>query len=202
MQMVGGMVVIWWVGWWVEVNDMAKFKDNTGREWTVEISVATTMRLRAEGLNFYEMRDNGYKKLIDVLMDDVDLSKWLYAILKPEAEKAGVDAEAFYVALGGDALNAACNALKESVLFFIRNAETRSDLQRAFDNLKRVEDFRARKTREAMDMLMEMGMEEMEKEANSSLSKEALRAKVDAAIKQMRKAQQTSSESSGVSQAS
>ena len=112
------------------------FKDATGREWTVAISVATVSRVRS--LAKVDIMDAIEGKLIPTLMGDVVLlCNVLYAVCKPQADAAGITDEQFGEALLGDALAAGEEALMEAIVDFSHPSK-RTAVARAWDKAKAV----------------------------------------------------------------
>lgn len=101
---------------------MKAFKDNTGREWTLSITVSAIKRVRdAAGLNICELTE-GSPPLVSRLSTDIPLvATVIFAILKPQAVAAGISDEQFADALGGDAMQAAYEAFWAELADFFRS---------------------------------------------------------------------------------
>lgn len=111
---------------------MAKFTDNAGREHVLAISIFTIRELKKPPLEFDlpKLLVAGSAELARVLEDPVilcDLAYFISQLGKPEAER--VDAESFYMALGGDALSNATSALLEALADFCPSPEERAFLR-------------------------------------------------------------------------
>jgi len=99
---------------------MATFRDGSGRDWAVTITVATVKRVKSLlGLDLLKIEDNLIGRVAD---DPVLLCDLLYAVCKPQADECGVADSAFGELLAGDVLDAATDAfLEELVGFFPRH---------------------------------------------------------------------------------
>jgi len=82
---------------------MRSFKDNEGRQWSVDINVAAIKRVR--GLTGTDLMQVIEGTLIEKLIcDPVLLCDVVYAICKPEADTRNVSDEEFGKAMAGDAI--------------------------------------------------------------------------------------------------
>ncbi len=102
---------------------MRKFKDRLDREWVVEINVSAVRRVeRLTGINLLKLLDkaeDGSTLLGRIGSDPLTLIDVLFALVKPDADKAGVDQDSFDRAFSGDVLLDSRNAvLEELTLFF------------------------------------------------------------------------------------
>lgn len=163
---------------------MPLFKDNLGREWNVEINVGTTVRLKNAGINFYELSEKNFAKLIELHGDDIGFCTMLYAIVKPDADKLNVSDEAFYAGLGGDSLDAAWEAFKAAYINFIRRPEMRSGLVSLLNQMDRINEFTAAKTVEASKRVGEIGMRKAKEMVEMKLSEQAIEQAIDQAMNQ------------------
>jgi hypothetical protein len=79
---------------------MRVFKDNLGREWAVDIDTSVVMRLRSQlKVDLMEVFETD---LLSRLMNDIVLAaEVLYWIVKPEADRIGVDEIAWAKAIKG-----------------------------------------------------------------------------------------------------
>ncbi len=104
---------------------MKTFTDNTGRTWTLSVTVGTIKRVRAlcgvDLANIITIAP-GEKPKVDLLeqlaSDPVLLVDVLYAVCKPEADSKGVSDEDFGRAMAGDAIELATSALLDEVIDF------------------------------------------------------------------------------------
>ncbi len=104
---------------------MKTFSDNSGRIWTVVVTVATLKRVRALcEIDLYSIvevdeKNNLKTDLLDRLSSDpVLLVDVLYAVCKPEADKLGVTDEQFGESMAGDAIAKASEALLDEIVDF------------------------------------------------------------------------------------
>lgn len=100
---------------------MRHFKDNTGRQWAVEINVAAVKRVRdVLGVDLLGALDG---RLIQDLADDpVLLVDILYVLCRAQADAACVTDEDFGRSMAGDALDAAAAAFLEELVDFFPGA--------------------------------------------------------------------------------
>ncbi len=104
---------------------MKTFTDNTGRTWTLSVTVGTIKRVRAlcgvDLANIITIVPGGKPK-VDLLeqlaSDPVLLVDMLYAVCKPEADSKGISDEDFGRAMAGDAIEFATGALLDEVIDF------------------------------------------------------------------------------------
>lgn len=120
---------------------MRMFKDNQGREWTVEITVATIKRVRGlAGVDLMEVLE-GTNGLIEKLVrDPVLLCDVLYAVCKPQADERQVSDEAFGASMAGDAIEHATAALLEELVDFCPSPRDRANLGRVLKATREVMD--------------------------------------------------------------
>lgn len=112
---------------------MQTFKDNTGHAWVVEIDFPTIKRVR--NLIHIDLGKlwTGEPALIDRLRVEVELVvDTVFAILKPQADKAGVSDEAFAARILGDPFALAEKALWDELADFFQrtNRKAATDLVR------------------------------------------------------------------------
>lgn len=116
---------------------MQSFKDNAGRQWSVEINVATLKRVR--GLTGTDLMQVIEGTLIEKLIrDPVLLCDVVYAICKPEADTRSVSDEDFGKAMAGDAIEAATTAVLEGLVGFCPSPRDRANLGRVLQATKKV----------------------------------------------------------------
>ncbi len=110
---------------------MRTFKDNAGRQWSVEINVAALKRVR--GLTGTDLMQVIEGTLIEKLIrDPVLLCDVVYAICKPEADTRTppVSDEEFGKAMAGDVIEAATTAVLEELVSFCPSPRDRANLGR------------------------------------------------------------------------
>jgi len=117
---------------------MRTFKDSSGREWKVELTIGAARRIRSlADVNLLEL-DQGEPPLLTRLgLDVMLLCDVVYAAVRPQADDAGVSDEQFGAALGGEAILAARKAFFEELADFFRS-QGRADLARAIQAQERI----------------------------------------------------------------
>ena len=109
---------------------MRTFKDNAGRTWTVSVDVAAVKRARSlAGVDMLDL--TGTMSRIE--KDPVVVCDTLWAIVKPQADHAGVDEESFLSSLAGDCIEAAARALLAELVDFSPNHRERAALRVVLD---------------------------------------------------------------------
>lgn len=103
------------------------FKDNTGREWHLCLTVGLVMRVHAEtgvDLGSTAQRPEWVQLLFS---EPVRLAKVLWILCEGQAARLGVEPEAFWDVFDGEVLNAAGDALAACVTrFFPRKTISRA----------------------------------------------------------------------------
>ena len=118
---------------------MRSFRDNAGRQWSVEINVAALKRVR--GLTGTDLMQVIEGTLIEKLIrDPVLLCDVVYALCKPEADTRSVSDEDFGKAMAGDAIEAATTAVLEELVGFCPSPRDRANLGRVLQATNRVLD--------------------------------------------------------------
>ncbi|MFN7020040.1 MAG: hypothetical protein ACK4WH_01765 [Phycisphaerales bacterium] len=118
---------------------MRTFKDNAGRQWSVEINVAALKRVR--GLTGTDLMQVIEGTLIEKLIrDPVLLCDVVYAICKSEADARTppVSDEEFGKAMAGDAIEAATAAVLEELVSFCPSPRDRANLGRVLQATTKV----------------------------------------------------------------
>ena len=124
---------------------MKSFTDNTGRTWTLAVTVGTIKRVRAlcdvDLANIITI-NSGTTPKVDLLerlgSDPVLLVDVLYAAVKPEADAKGVTDEEFGRAMSGDAIEMATTALLDEVIDFFPETK-RKVFRKILDATRRFE---------------------------------------------------------------
>lgn len=123
---------------------MHKFKDATGKEWSLLVTIAAVQRARehaGEDLLRFFAKD---KPLVKELAEDpVRLVAVLYAVCRPQAVEAGITPEEFGERMYGDALPQATDALLGAMVDFSPHPKEREMLRRVLATAKRVSDRKA-----------------------------------------------------------
>lgn len=124
---------------------MKSFTDNTGRTWTLSVTVGTIKRVRAlcnVDLAGVISIESGAQPKVDLLerlgSDPVLLVDVLYAVCKPEADAKGVSDEEFGQAMSGDAIEMATTALLDEVIDFFPETK-RKVFRKILDATRRFE---------------------------------------------------------------
>ena len=141
---------------------MKVFKDNAGREWTVEINVAALKRVKSlADVDLLGVLDG---TLIERLIrDPVLLCDVVYAVCKPQADEREVSDEDFGRAMAGDAIEHATGALLEELVSFCPSPRDRANLGRVLKATREVMD----KARTIVEARLDSG--ELEKAAEQAL---------------------------------
>ncbi len=124
---------------------MKTFNDNTGRSWTLSVTVGTIKRVRALcGVDLANIitLEAGKQPKVDLLerlaSDPVLLVDVLYAVCKPEADAKNITDEEFGRAMAGDAIEFATAALLDEVIDFFPEAK-RQVFRKILDATRRFE---------------------------------------------------------------
>lgn len=121
---------------------MRSFKDNKGREWTLEATFGSYGRVKSQtGVKLYDIATENRESLVQ-LADAFTLGSVLWSMVEPQAEARGVTPDGFAEAIDGTVLAEAYSALIDEMIFFchprqrklletalakIRQAEARAD---------------------------------------------------------------------------
>ncbi len=120
---------------------MHTFKDNQGREWTVEITVAAIKRVRGlAGVDLMEVLEGSNGLIEKLVRDPVLLCDVIYAACKPQADEREVADEAFGASMAGDAIEHATAALLEELVDFCPSPRDRANLGRVLKATRDVMD--------------------------------------------------------------
>ena len=145
---------------------MRSFKDNEGRQWSVDINVTAIKRVR--GLTGEDLMQVIEGTLIEKLIrDPVLLCDVVYAICKPEADSRTVSDEEFGKAMAGDAIEAATTAVLEELVGFCPSPRDRANLGRVLQATRKVMD----RARDLVEKKLDSG--ELDRLADRLLSKES-----------------------------
>lgn len=116
---------------------MKTFKDNTGREWSVPVTVGTVKLVRDKlQLDILDI-ENGtvFKKLVS---DPILLCDVIFVLCGEQAKERGVSDEEFGRAMAGDAIEQATDAFLEALADFFPNPK-RQALKKANARLRGLE---------------------------------------------------------------
>ena len=104
---------------------MHEFRDTKDRTWKLEITCETLMRVKGDfdnpqptdcGVNLLDLADAQSNLLAEVSSFPPLLAKLLFSALSDQAAVKGVDAKEFRLAMSGDALAAATDALLAEIV--------------------------------------------------------------------------------------
>lgn len=133
------------------------FTDDAGRQWTVAITFGTLKRVKALcGLSFDDLiatpkskgdADAAAKPLRDLMDDSGRFSEVLYAILKPDADAAGLSSSQFDDGFQGAATEAAQAAFLQALYDFFPKAPKKMMVKGLIEDAKgmRILETQARK---------------------------------------------------------
>lgn len=120
---------------------MRTFKDNQGREWTVEITVAAIKRVRGlAGVDLMEVLEGSNGLIEKLVRDPVLLCDVIYAACNPQADERQITDEAFGASMAGDAIEHATAALLEELVDFCPSPRDRANLGRVLMATREVMD--------------------------------------------------------------
>lgn len=142
---------------------MKTFTDNTGRTWTLSVTVGTIKRVRALcGVDLASIitMESGKTPNVGLLerlaADPVLLVDVLFAVCKPEADAKGITDEEFGRAMAGDAIELAATALLDEIIDFFPEAK-RKVFRKILDASRR---FEARSKQALMELLEDPAFDE------------------------------------------
>lgn len=148
---------------------MHTFKDNGGREWTIEINVSTLKRVRGlTGTDLMQVVEGAGGLIERLIRDPVLLCDVVYAVCKPEADQKSVSDEDFGRAMAGDAIEQATAALLEELVSFCPSPRDRRNLGRVLTATRGVMDKARDLVEKRIERLVEGG--ELERIAEAALS--------------------------------
>ncbi|MBM4369840.1 MAG: hypothetical protein FJ102_26760 [Deltaproteobacteria bacterium] len=148
---------------------MRTFKDNGGREWTVEINVAALKRVRGlTGTDLMQVVEGSGGLIERLIKDPVLLCDVVYAVCKTEADQRSVSDEDFGRAMAGDAIEHATAALLEELVSFCPSPRDRRNLGRVLTATRGVMDKARDLVEKRIDRLVEGG--ELERIAEAALT--------------------------------
>jgi len=155
---------------------MRAFTDSAGRAWTLSLTLDAAKRVKSLlSVNLLEL-DKGDPPLLTKLGTDVILlCDVVFAILKPQAEAAGVTDEQFGGALGGDIILAAQTAFSEEMVDFFQKLG-RADLAKAVEAQRRIIELEIRR--------MEVGIGMAQTKLQTRIERADLETQIDAALDQ------------------
>lgn len=147
------------------------FKDKSGHEWDVTISVATAIRLKNEGHSILALEEQKAKGLRELFEDDLSILEWVWRVVKPQADAKGISQDAFFSALGGNSMGEARRKFLEAYADFTRSPAIRSALTELHKIDRRAEE----ETQRAMGKVAEFAQKELEKQVGALSDENILR---------------------------
>ena len=132
---------------------MKTFTDNAGRAWTLSLTIDAAKRVKGLlDVNLLELEAGDPPLLTKLGTDVILLCDVIFALVKPQADAAGVTDEQFGAALGGEVILAAQTAFYEELVDFFRKLG-RTDLAKAVDAQRRMIDLAVRRIETRIDRL-------------------------------------------------
>ncbi len=132
---------------------MQKFKDNTGREWSIELNGWQMKRIH-ERLGLACRNPQAVFESVDDVPLFCDI---LYVLCETQAQERGVSDVDFGKSLGGDAIDEAVEAfISEAIPFFPKNA--RDPARKLFATAK---DYQTRATKNVAEKLTGPGLKKL-----------------------------------------
>ena len=141
---------------------MKTFTDSAGRTWTLSLTIDAAKRVKGLlNVNLLEPEAGDPPLLTRLGTDVILLCDVVFALVKPQADAAGVTDEQFAAALGGEVILAAQTAFYEELVDFFRKLG-RTDLAKAVDAQRRMIDLAVRRIETRIDRLdLEAAVESM-----------------------------------------
>jgi hypothetical protein len=101
---------------------MTSFRDTAGRTWQISLTIDALKRVKSLlQIDLTEPLQGEPPLMTRLAIDVLLLCDVLFAIIKPQADAAGVSDEVFGASLGGEAILAAQEALTQEWLDFFQN---------------------------------------------------------------------------------
>ena len=132
---------------------MKTFTDNAGRTWTISLTLDAAKRVKGLlTVNLLELEAGDPPLLTRLGTDVILLCDVIFALVKPQADAAGVTDAQFGAALGGEVILAAQTAFYEELVDFFRKLG-RSDLAKAVSAQRRMIDLAVQRIETRIDRL-------------------------------------------------
>ncbi|MEL6499732.1 MAG: hypothetical protein AAFZ67_11600 [Planctomycetota bacterium] len=121
---------------------MKTFTDNAGRDWVIEINVASLKRIKGlTGTDLIGLAVSMDTSVAEKLASDpILLCDVLYAACKPQADERNISDEEFGRAMAGDAIESATVALLEDIVGFCPSPRDRAALGRVLTAMRDARD--------------------------------------------------------------
>lgn len=161
---------------------MPVFKDDKGREWDVRITLATVRRLKDSGRDFYLLAENKFRRYFELRQRPDELCEWVFEIVKPQADAAGVSRESFEDALTGDSLMEALKAFASAYTDFFPDPTMRSALREIEKSQEEYLREVAAEVSKGQENLLEAAKRRAKKLATEQLSVEAMERILDKSL--------------------
>lgn len=117
---------------------MQTFKDRKGREWAIDVNLASIKRVHdLAGVRLTDLTGGADLRqwLVTRLEDDpVLLFNVLWALVKPQVEAQGIEPEDFGEAMAGDPIDAAVQAICRDVVLFTGSPRDRARMTRGLES--------------------------------------------------------------------
>ena len=117
---------------------MKTFKDKTGTQWTIDITVTTIKRVKSM-LDIDLLTAADGELMQRLASDEVLMVDLIYAICYPQCEDRSVTDEQFGELLVGDSIDAAYTAFLEELADFFRDPAKRRVMRTLLDKQKLIE---------------------------------------------------------------
>jgi hypothetical protein len=132
---------------------MKTFTDTAGRTWTLALTIDAAKRVKSLlDVNLLELEAGDPPFLTRLGTDVILLCDVIFALVKPQADAAGVSDEQFAAALGGETILAAQTAFYGELVGFFRKLG-RGDLAKAVDAQRRMIDLAVARIETRIDKL-------------------------------------------------
>ena len=132
---------------------MKTFTDTAGRTWTLALTIDAAKRVKSLlDVNLLELEAGDPPLLTRLGTDVILLCDVIFALVKPQADAAGVSDQEFAAALGGDVVLAAQTAFYGELVDFFRKLG-RGDLAKAVDAQRRMIDLAVARIETRLDKL-------------------------------------------------
>jgi len=129
------------------------FTDSAGRTWTLALNLGAVKRLKALlDVDLLGLAEGDPPLLTRLGTDVILLCDVIFALIKPQADQAGVSDEEFASALGGDAILAAQKAFYEELADFFQGLG-RPDLARAVVTQRALVEAAVTETRKRLEII-------------------------------------------------
>lgn len=149
------------------------WKDKNGREWSTAVTVTTVKRV--QDLAGVLLTDAVDTDLVERMFGDpMLLSRVLYSVCLPQADKIGVTVDDFGELLAGDTIDIACDSLMRDIINFFPSRR-RISVERIWTAAQKVETERiklldAKLTTEQIDSLIQQAATRAEAEIDRKLA--------------------------------